>query len=193
MAQAQPEQKQSGTDQKSGSLKIGLESAERQELALAVSKALTETYVLYTKTQGIHWNVVGPRFYSIHKLTEEQYEDLADAIDKLAERIRALGAATPSSYGEFQQLSDIHEPGELRTAEDAIKMLCTDHETAARTFREATRLADEADDVVTADLLTARMAMHEKNAWMLRALLEDSGVRRTDYRSARSQAQQQKQ
>lgn len=161
-------------------VRTGIESTDRQQLAQAVAKAMAETYVLYTKTQAIHWNVVGPMFYSIHKLTEEQYEDLAEAIDDLAERIRALGAPAPGAFAEFLKLSDIKEaPREKQTAEQAVMMLCADHETAARTFREATQLADEMDDVVTADLLTERMARHEKAAWMLRALVQESAIQTT--------------
>jgi starvation-inducible DNA-binding protein len=160
-------------------LKTGLDTTDRQQLARAVSKALAESYVLYTKTQAVHWNVEGPMFYSVHKLTETQYEDLAEAIDEIAERIRALGSPAPASFGEFLELSDIGECRQGQTAEQAVKMLCADHETAARTFREATRLADEAEDVVTADLLTQRMAQHEKSAWMLRSILQESAVLRT--------------
>jgi len=160
-------------------VKTGLDSSDRQELAVAVGKALAETYVLYTKTQGVHWNVVGPTFYAIHKLTETQYEDLADAVDELAERIRALGAPAPASFGEFLELSDIKETRERQSAEDAVRMLCADHEIAARTFREATKLADELDDVVSADMLTTRMGVHEKAAWMLRSLGKESAVERT--------------
>jgi starvation-inducible DNA-binding protein len=160
-------------------VKTGLPPTDRRQLAGAVGKALAETYVLYTKTQAVHWNVVGPLFYTLHKLTEDQYEDLADAIDELAERIRALDAPAPGSFGEFLELSDIRETREKQTAEQAVMMLCADHETAARTFREATRQATDFEDVVTADLLTERMAVHEKAAWMLRALVQESGVERT--------------
>jgi starvation-inducible DNA-binding protein len=170
-------QTESGSKQKASSaVKTGLGTMDRQELAHAVGKALAETYVLYTKTQAVHWNVVGPMFYSLHKLTEEQYEDLADAIDTLAERIRALGAPAPGSFGEFLERSDIAESRQKQTAEQAVTMLYADHETAARTFRDATRLANEVDDVVTADLLTDRMAKHEKAAWMLRSILQESAV-----------------
>ena len=168
---AQTQQKQSATP-----MKTGLDTSDRQELATAVSKALAETYVLYTKTQAIHWNVVGPMFYSLHKLTETQYEDLAEAVDLIAERIRQLGSPAPGSFGEFLELSDITESRDKQTAEQAVKMLCGDHEIAARTFREATKLADELDDVVTADMLTQRMAQHEKAAWMLRSIMQESAV-----------------
>jgi starvation-inducible DNA-binding protein len=169
----------SSGEQTSAPVRSGLPSTDRRQLAGAVGKALAETYVLYTKTQAVHWNVVGPLFYTLHKLTEDQYEDLADAIDELAERIRALDAPAPGSFGEFLELSDIRETREKQTAEQAVMMLCADHETAARTFREATRQATECDDVVTADLLTGRMGVHEKAAWMLRALVQESGIERT--------------
>jgi starvation-inducible DNA-binding protein len=179
-------------NQKAGStpIKTGLDTSDRQELATAVSKALAETYVLYTKTQAIHWNVVGPMFYSLHKLTETQYEDLAEATDLIAERIRALGSPAPGSFGEFLELSDIHETREKQTAEQAVTMLCRDHEIAACTFREATKLADQLDDVVTADMLTQRMAQHEKAAWMLRSIMQESEVLQ---RQQSSQPQSQKQ
>jgi starvation-inducible DNA-binding protein len=167
----------SSSKQKTGAaVKTGLQSGDRQELAQAVSKALAETYVLYTKTQAVHWNVVGPLFYALHKLTESQYEDLAEAVDTIAERIRALGYPAPASFGEFLELSDIRESREKLTAEQAVTMLCGDHEIAACTFREATKLADDLDDVVTADLLTQRMAEHEKAAWMLRSIIQESAV-----------------
>jgi starvation-inducible DNA-binding protein len=187
MAQTAPKEKSAATP-----VKTGLGTADRQELVQVVSKALSETYVLYTKTQSVHWNVVGPQFYTLHKLTEEQYEDLAEAVDELAERIRALGAPAPGSFGEFLELSDITEVRERQTAEEAVGMLCTDHETAARTFREGTRIADEDGDVVTADLLTTRIAVHEKAAWMLRSLTQESAVQRTgvDGRQAGTQQRQ---
>jgi starvation-inducible DNA-binding protein len=177
MAEARSQQNSPAGQQ--ASVRTGIGSDTRQELARAVSKALSETYVLYTKTQGVHWNVVGPLFYAVHKLTEEQYEDLAEAVDELAERIRALGAPAPVSFAEFLELSDIREARERQTAEQAVAMLCADHETAARTFREATRIASESEDVVTADLLTERMAQHEKAAWMLRSIVSESDVKRT--------------
>lgn len=184
---------QTTSKQKAGStpIKTGLDTSDRLQLATAVSKALSETYVLYTKTQAIHWNVVGPMFYSLHKLTEAQYEDLAEAVDLIAERIRALGSPAPGSFGEFLELSDITETREKQTAEQAVAMLCRDHEIAACTFREATNLADDLDDVVTADMLTQRMAEHEKAAWMLRSIMQESAVVQRPELSAQSQMQKQ--
>lgn len=152
-------------------INTGIGTPDRGELADAVGRALAETYVLYLKTQGVHWNVVGPMFYGLHKLTETQYEDLAGAIDKLAERIRALGHPAPATFREFLDLSVIKETEGQLSTEQAIKMLVADHETISRTFREAVHAADDADDIVTADMLTGRIQFHEEAAWMLRSLI----------------------
>jgi starvation-inducible DNA-binding protein len=148
----------------------GIRTEDSQQLAQGLARALGETYVLYVKTQGFHWNVVGPLFYGLHKLTEEQYEDLADAADKLAERIRALGYPAPNSFKEFARLSAVSEAVGNPSAREMIEQLVKDHETVSRTFRETVALADEAGDVVTADLLTQRIHAHDKAAWMLRAI-----------------------
>lgn len=152
-------------------MNTGIKGNNRQELADTLSRSLAETYVLYLKTQGFHWNVVGPMFYGLHKLTEAQYEDLAAAIDEIAERIRALGFPAPATFAEFLRLSAITEMSGAPTTEQGIQALVSDHETASRTFREAVALADEDNDIVTADLLTQRTKVHEKAAWMLRSLL----------------------
>lgn len=149
----------------------GLRDRDRGALADGLSRALAETYVLYLKTQGFHWNVVGPMFYGLHKMTEEQYEDLASAVDTLAERIRAVGYPAPASFAQFIELSSISEATEVPTAEDAITTLVDDHERVSRTFRESIKIADELDDVVSADMLTQRLQFHENAAWMLRSLI----------------------
>ncbi|HEY8353351.1 MAG TPA: Dps family protein [Sphingomonadales bacterium] len=149
----------------------GIRDRDRSALADGLSRALAETYILYVKTQGFHWNVVGPLFYGLHKMTEEQYEDLAEAVDHLAERIRAIGYPAPASFKQFVELSSIGEVTEVPTAEDAIMMLIDDHEKVARTFRDSTKIADELDDLVTADLLTQRLFFHENAAWMLRSMV----------------------
>lgn len=149
----------------------GLRDRDRGALADGLARALAETYILYVKTQGFHWNVVGPLFYGLHKMTEEQYEDLAEAVDHLAERMRAIGYPAPASFKQFVELSSIGEVTEVPTAEDAIEMLVEDHEKVSRTFRESTKIADELDDLVTADLLTQRLFFHENSAWMLRSLV----------------------
>jgi starvation-inducible DNA-binding protein len=149
----------------------GIKRQDRKKLALGLSRALAETYVLYAKTQGFHWNVVGPLFYGLHKLTEEQYENLADAVDELAERIRALGYPTPATLGEFIALSAIKESPGIANAEEAIRQLNGDHEAICRTFRDTAQIADEFNDQATADMLTDRLKAHEQMAWMLRSLM----------------------
>jgi len=149
----------------------GIEGKDRKEMADALSCALAETYVLYLKTQGFHWNVVGPLFYGLHKLTEAQYEDLAGAVDELAERIRALGHPAPATFAKFLELSELKEMSGNPSAEEGIQALVKDHETISRTFREAVQIADDDDDIVTADMLTDRIKSHETAAWMLRSII----------------------
>jgi starvation-inducible DNA-binding protein len=151
--------------------RTGLASADAAQLGDGLSRALAETYVLYVKTQGFHWNVVGPLFYGLHKLTEAQYADLAAAADELAERIRALGHPAPASFREFLELSGIDESAGRMNAEDTVAALVADHEAVARTFRSLAGVADKASDVVTADLLTKRIHAHEEAAWMLRSIV----------------------
>jgi starvation-inducible DNA-binding protein len=149
----------------------GIDAGDARQLAEGLSRSLATTYVLYVKTQGFHWNVVGPLFYGLHKLTEEQYKDLAEAADEMAERIRALGHPAPASYAEFLKLSPIDETSKPMSAEDMVGILISDHETAARTFRDLVAIDDKAQDVVTADLLTDRIQTHEEAAWMLRSIV----------------------
>jgi starvation-inducible DNA-binding protein len=151
--------------------RTGLKAEDAKLLAEGLSRSLAATYVLYVKTQGFHWNVVGPLFYGLHKLTEEQYKDLAEAADAVAERIRALGHPAPASFSEFGKLSPIEENTARRNAEEMVEALITDHETVARTFRELVGVAERAHDVVTADLLTDRIHTHEEAAWMLRSIV----------------------
>ena len=151
--------------------RTGLQAEDAKLLAEGLSRSLAATYVLYVKTQGFHWNVVGPLFYGLHKLTEDQYRDLAEAADTVAERIRALGHPAPASLGEFGKLSPIDESPGRMSAEDMVEALVADHETVARTFRELVGVAERANDVVTADLLTDRIRTHEEAAWMLRSIV----------------------
>lgn len=150
--------------------RTGIAPDDARQLAEGLSRALAETYVLYVKTQGFHWNVVGPLFYGLHKLTEEQYADLAAAADDIAERIRALGHVAPASMAEFVELSAIEESGGKLSANDMVSALVADHETAARTFRELVAVAEKTHDVATADLLTDRIRAHEEAGWMLRSI-----------------------
>ncbi|MGH8222979.1 MAG: Dps family protein [Woeseiaceae bacterium] len=150
---------------------IGLSAAQRQEIAGHLSRLLADSYTLYLKTHNYHWNVVGPQFNTLHAMFEAQYTELATAVDEIAERIRALGIPAPGSYSEFAGLTSVEEAKGGESAEDMIRELVTGQETIVRTARAAFPAADEAHDEPTADLLTQRMQLHEKNAWMLRSML----------------------
>ncbi len=153
-------------------INIGIEEGARAEIAGGVSRVLADSYSLYLKTHNFHWNVTGPMFNSLHTMFEEQYTELATAVDEIAERIRALGEPAPGSYSEYQKLTSIPEETGNPDAQEMLRQLVSDHETVARTARETFALADEAHDEPTADLLTQRMQIHEKTAWMLRSMLE---------------------
>lgn len=148
---------------------LGIKAADLTSINSGLAQALAETFTLFVKTQGYHWNVTGHTFHSLHEMFEEQYVDLRDAADDLAERMRALGAIAPGSFYEFMQLAQIadHEPTE--DAIEMVKILAADHEAIARTIRPLVEVADEAGDAATSDLITERLAAHEKAAWMLRA------------------------
>jgi len=149
---------------------------DRKGLADALGAIVADTYVLLVKTQGYHWNVVGPLFVSLHKLTEEQYEDLFEAGDELAERIRALGYPAPCSLHAMIEDSRLAEAKGNPTAEEMVENLVGDHETVVRHLREVTELAEQHHDQGTADLLTDRMKSHEKAIWMLRAIVARSSA-----------------
>lgn len=138
-------------------------------IAKGLSEALSDSYRLLFKTHAVHWNVEGPMFHSIHVLTEGQYNDLFKAADELAERIRALGRIAPFQLTEITSMSCVADPKQLGSAQDMVEDLATDHEAVARRMRDAVARAEKGEDVATADLLTARVAFHEKSAWMLRA------------------------
>jgi len=152
-------------------INIGMTAAERQEIAEKLSVLLADSYSLYLKTHNFHWNVTGPLFNTLHGMFEEQYSELAIAVDDIAERIRALGVKAPGSYSAFADRTSIGEANGEESAEDMIRALVEGQETVARTAREAFPAADAANDEPTADLLTQRMQIHEKNAWMLRSML----------------------
>jgi starvation-inducible DNA-binding protein len=147
----------------------GLE--HRKRLANNLCGLLADTYLLLVKTQGYHWNVVGPLFVSLHRLTEEQYQNLFEAVDDLAERVRALGFPAPSSITEMIALAEIGEDTGNPTAEQMVENLVSDHEAIVRRLREAAVAAEKLHDVVTAGMLTDRMQFHEKAVWMLRAVV----------------------
>ena len=151
---------------------IGIEAGKREEIANGLSRVLADTYTLYLKTHNFHWNVTGPMFQTLHLMFETEYNELALAVDLVAERIRALGFTAPGTYRQFAQLSAIREEDGVPKAEEMIRLLVQGHETVARTARQVFRAAEQASDQPTCDLLTQRMQVHEKTAWMLRSLLE---------------------
>ncbi len=153
-------------------LNIGLSQDDRQIIATGLCRILANSYTLYLKTHNFHWNVTGPLFHSLHEMFEEQYTDLAEAVDELAERIRALGSPAPGTYKEFAQLSAVQEVEGVPDAADMIRYLTADNETLSREARPILMRAEQAEDQPTADLLTRRMQAHEKNAWMLRSMLD---------------------
>jgi starvation-inducible DNA-binding protein len=150
---------------------IGIAEKERKEIAEGLYKVLADTYTLYLKTHNYHWNVTGPMFQTLHLMFETHYNELALAVDLIAERIRALGFPAPGTYGEFSKLSSIPEEPGVPAAQDMIKKLVQGHETVVRTARSMWNAPEKAQDQPTLDLLTQRMQVHEKTAWMLRSLL----------------------
>ena len=150
---------------------IGISEKNRQKIASQLSNLLADSYTLYLKTHNYHWNVTGPQFNTLHAMFETQYTELAMAVDEIAERIRALGVTAPGSYKEFAKLTSIEEGSGQESAEDMIRELVKGQEAVVRTARKAFPAADAAHDEPTADLLTQRMQVHEKNAWMLRSML----------------------
>jgi starvation-inducible DNA-binding protein len=151
---------------------IGIDANAREEIANGLSRVLADTYTLYLKTHNFHWNVTGPMFQALHVMFETQYNDLALAVDSVAERIRALGFPAPGTYSQFLQLSSIKDENGVPDAQDMIRRLVEGHETVARTARQVFKVAESVSDQPTCDLLTQRMQVHEKTAWMLRSLLE---------------------
>jgi starvation-inducible DNA-binding protein len=155
----------------SPAVNIGISDKDRKKIADGLSHLLADTYTLYLKTHNFHWNVTGPMFNTLHLMFEGQYTELALAVDSIAERIRALGVYAPGSYREFANLSSIPEADGIPVAEEMIRQLVEGQEAVVRTARAIFPLTDSANDEPTADLLTQRMQIHEKTAWMLRAML----------------------
>ena len=152
-------------------INIGIEEEQRKAISHGLSVLLADTYTLYLKTHNYHWNVTGPMFQTLHTLFETQYNELALAVDEIAERIRALGEFAPGSYKEYAKLTNLKEADGIPSAEEMIKDLVKGQEAIAKTARSIVPIADGAADEVTLDLLTQRMTVHEKNAWMLRSLV----------------------
>ncbi len=153
-------------------INIGIPEADRQQIAEGLSRLLADTYTLYLQTHYFHWNVTGPMFQTLHLMFETQYNELALAVDLIAERIRALGVKAPGTYQAFARLSSIEEVQEAPRAQEMILRLVQGQETVVRTARSLFPVVDQANDEATADLLTQRIQLHEKTAWMLRSLLE---------------------
>jgi starvation-inducible DNA-binding protein len=164
-------QHNTGAEAKAMPLDIGITEQDRLKIAGGLSRVLADTYTRYLKTHNFHWNVTGPMFQTLHLMFEQQYNELWQASDLLAERIRALGVFAPGTPTKLSQLTSIDEEEGVPDTEEMIRQLVAGHETAVRTARTVFSLADNADDSPTADLLTERMQEHEKAAWMLRSLL----------------------
>jgi starvation-inducible DNA-binding protein len=160
-----------GTETKAMPIDIGIEEKDREEIAQGLSKLLADTYTLYLKTHNFHWNVTGAMFQTLHLMFEQQYNELALAADQIAERIRALGFFAPGSYREFSRLSSIKEEDGVINAMEMIRLLVEGQEAVIRTARSIFPIVDRVNDQPTADLLTQRLQVHEKTAWMLRSLL----------------------
>ena len=150
---------------------IGIDQKDRVAIANGLSRLLADSYTLYLKTHNFHWNVTGPMFNTLHQMFEQQYVELATAVDEIAERIRALGVVAPGSYTQFAELSTVQEERGVPSAEEMIAQLVRDQETIVRTARDVFPLTEAAQDEPSADLLTQRMQIHEKTAWMLRSML----------------------
>ena len=151
---------------------IGINNEDRHQIAEGLSKLLADTYTLYLKTHYFHWNVTGPMFNTLHLMFETQYTELALAVDLVAERIRSLGVYAPGTYAQFSKLTSIDETVDVPKANDMISELVAGHEAVCRTARSVFPAAEKAADEATSDLLTQRLQLHEKTAWMLRSLLE---------------------
>ena len=152
---------------------IGILDAKRKKIADGLSRLLADSYTLYLMTHNFHWNVTGPQFNSLHVMFMDQYTEQWNALDIIAERIRALGFPAPGTYKEFVKLASIEEVEGVPKATDMIRHLVLAQEATARTARELFPIVDDANDQPTADVLTQRIDVHEKTAWMLRSLLEE--------------------
>lgn len=147
----------------------GVSDKEREKISEGLSRLLADTYTLYLKTHGYHWNVTGPMFHALHLMFEEEYVELADAVDAGAERIRSLGYPAPGSYSQMSRLASISEDEEIPEAMEMVRRLVDGHETVVHIARDLVTTAEGAGDVATADLATERIEIDEKTAWMLRA------------------------
>jgi starvation-inducible DNA-binding protein len=159
---------------KTPAINIGIAEVDRAAIAQGLSRLLADTYTLYLTTHNFHWNVTGPMFNTLHEMFMQQYTELWNAVDPIAERIRALGHVAPGSYKDFVKLASVPDaPDQPPKAMEMVLVLVNGHEAVARTAREMVPAADDAGDEPTLDLLTQRLDYHEKTAWMLRSLLEE--------------------
>ena len=158
---------------KTTTIDIGICEADRTEIAAGLSRLLADSYTLYLQTHNFHWNVTGPMFQTLHVMFETHYTELALAVDVIAERIRSLGMHAPGTYGDFVRLSSIKEVPGVPKAKEMIQLLVLGHEAVVRTARSIFPVVEKAADEASADLLTQRIQLHEKTAWMLRSLLEE--------------------
>ena len=156
------------------SINIGIPENQRSQIARKLTHLMADTYTLYLKTHNYHWNITGPMFQTLHLMFEQQYIELWTAVDLIAERIRAIGEFAPGSYKAFASLTSIEEEEGVPAAEEMIRNLVAGHEAVIRTARDIYSVAGEGSDEVTLDLLTQRLEVHEKTAWMLRSLLTPS-------------------
>lgn len=151
---------------------IGISTEHRKKIAEGLARVLADSYMLYLKTHNYHWNVTGEHFHSLHEQFEVQYTELAAAIDEIAERIRALGHRAPGSFLEYSKITSIEEDKDHPEALEMVRRLALDNEQILRTAREVLPVCDEADDEASLDLLTERLKVHSKTAWMLRSQLQ---------------------
>lgn len=154
------------------SINTGISAANSKNVAKHLSAILSDTYLLYLKTQNFHWNVVSSLFHSLHLMFEGQYGELSEAVDTLAERIRALGHPAPGSFAQFKTMATIKESSTVPKPTEMLKQLLADHELMSREIRKAIPAIEKAGDEVTVDLLIQRLTQHEKTAWMLRSSIE---------------------
>ena len=152
-------------------LDTSLDSGQRDKVATALKQALADSYAMYVKTLGVHWNVTGAGFYGIHKLTDAQYNELHEAADAIAERIRALGHVAPASFSEFRDLSVVDVETPHKTTLEMLQELVRDNEQVAKRMLEVSNVAEDNDDKFTEDMIIARIGAHEENAWMLRSTI----------------------
>jgi len=157
------------------SIETGISEENRKAISDGLAKVLADTYTLLGKTHGFHWNVTGHHFHSLHEMFQEQYEDLTDAVDEIAERIRALGFFAPGSLSQFLKLTSVGDEHGVPAPDDMLAQLTRDNEQVNRACRAVVQLCHEADDTVTEDLMNQRMRYHEKAAWMLRASADRPG------------------